>query len=78
VIFSVYWVGLILGESLAERRVASPAVTMWMSNAIFLVIAVVMLAEMGRAGGTARGGGFEGFGSLFKRSRPAPPAEASS
>jgi lipopolysaccharide export system permease protein len=77
-IFSVYWVGLILGESLAERRVASPAVTMWMSNAIFLVIAVVMLAEMGRAGGTARGGGFEGFGSLFKRSRPAPPAEASS
>jgi lipopolysaccharide export system permease protein len=78
VIFSVYWVGLILGESLAERRVASPAVTMWMSNAIFLVVAIVMLAEMGRAGGTARGGGFEGLGSLFKRSRPATPAEASS
>jgi lipopolysaccharide export system permease protein len=78
VIFSVYWVGLILGESLAERRVASPAVTMWMSNAIFLVVAIVMLAEMGRAGGTARGGGFEGLGSLFKRSQPTPPAEASS
>ena len=40
VIFSVYWVGLILGESLAERRVASPAVTMWLSNVIFLVVGI--------------------------------------
>jgi len=77
-IFSVYWVGLILGESLAERRVASPAVTMWMTNVIFLVVALVMLAEMGRAGGTARGGGFEGIGSLFRRSRAVPSAEAAS
>jgi len=76
-IFSVYWVGLILGESLAERRVASPALTMWMSNAIFLFVAIVMLAEMGRTGGTARGGGLEGLGSLFKKSRTAPHAEAS-
>jgi lipopolysaccharide export system permease protein len=77
-IFSVYWVGLILGESLAERRVASPAVTMWMSNAIFLVAAIVMLLQMGRAGGSTRGGGGEGLGGLFGRSRPTRPAEASS
>lgn len=76
IIFSVYWVGLILGESLAERRVASPAVTMWLSNVIFLVIAIVMLARMSHTGGSTRGGGFEGVRSLFGRrtgvaSRPA-------
>ena len=66
-IFSVYWVGLILGESLAERRVASPAVTMWMSNVIFLFLGLILLSRMGRMGGTQRGGGPEGLGWLFGR-----------
>lgn len=69
VIFSVYWVGLILGESLAERRVASPALTMWLSNVIFLAIAIVMLSTMSRTGGNTRGGGIEGLRRLFGRSR---------
>jgi lipopolysaccharide export system permease protein len=66
VIFFVYWVGLILGESLAERRVASPAVTMWMSNVIFLVAGLAMLSRMSRTGGATRGGGSGG------RTRPRP------
>ena len=72
-IFGVYWVGLILGESLAERRVASPAVTMWLTNVIFLIIGLVMLSRMSETGGATRGGGFEGIRSLFKR--PVPPKE---
>lgn len=67
-IFAVYWVGLILGESLAERRVASPAVTMWLSNVIFLLVAIVLLSRMSGTGGNQRGGGPEGLGWLFGRS----------
>jgi lipopolysaccharide export system permease protein len=70
VIFSVYWVGLILGESLAERRVASPAVTMWLSNVIFLILGIVMLSRMSNTGGTTRGGGLEGMRRLFGGSAP--------
>jgi lipopolysaccharide export system permease protein len=55
-IFSVYWVGLIAGESLAERRIASPAVTMWMSNVVFLLVGLWLVRHMGDAGSTVRGG----------------------
>lgn len=57
IIFFIYWAGLLGGETLADRRVADPAVTMWLTNAIFLVIGVVLLARMGHSSGTARGGG---------------------
>lgn len=57
VIFSIYWVGLIAGESLADRHIADPAVTMWASNVIFLAAGIVLVAFMGRTGGHTRGGG---------------------
>ena len=59
IIFSVYWVGLIAGESLADRRVADPAVTMWVSNVVFLIAGIVLASRMGRARGNTRGGGFD-------------------
>jgi lipopolysaccharide export system permease protein len=74
VIFFVYWVGLILGESLAERRVASPVVTMWMTNVIFLVAGLVMLAQMGRTGGGARTGGQGLLGFFGRGEEPGEPA----
>jgi len=52
-------------------------VTMWMSNVIFLGVAIVMLLRMGRTGGGTRDGGFEGLGTLFRRSRPAAGAAGS-
>lgn len=55
-IFSVYWVGLIAGESLADRRVANPAVTMWISNVIFTLVGLWLVRHMGDAGTTVRGG----------------------
>lgn len=57
-IFAVYWMGLIGGESLADRRVADPIVTMWIPNAVFLVVGIALASRMGRAGSTVRGGGF--------------------
>jgi lipopolysaccharide export system permease protein len=59
VIFSVYWVGLIAGESLADRRVADPAVTMWLSNVVFLIAGILLAARMGRTSVNTRGGGVD-------------------
>ena len=56
-IFAIYWAGLIGGESLADRRVADPAVTMWLSNVVFFLVGLVLVGGMGRAGATVRGGG---------------------
>jgi lipopolysaccharide export system permease protein len=60
-IFTVYWVGLIGGEKLADNSGAEPMITMWITNVIFLVAGLVMATRMGRAGGTVRGGGFQEF-----------------
>lgn len=77
VIFFVYWAGLLGGETLADRRVAEPAVTMWVTNVVFFVAALVLLVRMGHSSGTSRGGG--GFAdfvrTFFGRSRR-PEAEA--
>lgn len=83
VIFFIYWAGLLGGESLADRRIADPALTMWITNAVFFAGAVIMLARMGHSSGTSRGGG--GFAdfvrTFFGRSRRAgvgtPDIEAS-
>ncbi len=58
-IFSVYWVGLIGGESLADKNLGSPFFTMWIPNIVFAIVGVLMLRYMGRTGATARGGGWE-------------------
>lgn len=57
VIFFIYWAGLLGGETLADRRVADPAVTMWLTNVVFLGAALFLLARMGHSSGTSRGGG---------------------
>ena len=58
-VFAVYWMGLIGGESLADRRVADPFVTMWVPNLVFIAVGVLLASRMGRAGSTVRGGGWE-------------------
>lgn len=56
-IFAIYWMGLIGGESLADRRVADPIITMWIPNLVFTVVGLLLVTRMGRAGSTVRGGG---------------------
>lgn len=58
VIFAVYWSGLIAGETLADRNVAPPALTMWLPNVIFTIIGIGLYRRMGRETGTSRGGGW--------------------
>ena len=58
VVFGLYYVGLIAGESLARRGMMPPVVSMWLANLLFGTIALIMLARMGRESGTSRGGDF--------------------
>ncbi|HET6763644.1 MAG TPA: LptF/LptG family permease, partial [Longimicrobiaceae bacterium] len=60
VIFSVYYIGLIGGESLAGAGRASPIVAMWIVNAIMTVLGVIGLTQMGKESSTARNAGFAG------------------
>lgn len=57
VVFSLYYVGLIAGESLADRGVLSPFVAMWTANGIFSVIGLSLWRGVGREQTSARGGG---------------------
>jgi lipopolysaccharide export system permease protein len=54
IVFSLYYIGLIGGESLAGRGIVTPVVAMWGMNAVMLVIGLVGLATMGRETSTAR------------------------
>jgi lipopolysaccharide export system permease protein len=54
IIFSLYYVGLIGGETLAGRGYVTPLVAMWIVNALMTVLGVIGLATMGRETATAR------------------------
>jgi lipopolysaccharide export system permease protein len=56
VVFGIYYVGLIAGESLARRGMVPPVVSMWIANVVFGVIALILLAKMGKEAGSNRGG----------------------
>jgi len=43
IFFLLYWVFLIGGEKLADRRLISPAVAMWSGNVVILLIGTVLL-----------------------------------
>jgi lipopolysaccharide export system permease protein len=57
-IFGLYYVGLIGGESLADKAYLPPWVAMWAANIILLVIGLILASQMGREASTARGGDF--------------------
>jgi lipopolysaccharide export system permease protein len=58
-VFSVYYVGLIGGEELGDRLIVPPFFAMWTPNLIFLLVALPLLWEVRRAGGTAHGGDWD-------------------
>ena len=65
-VFAIYYVGLIGGESLADRGLLTPFWAMWAANVIFAVVGLFLLARMGREGATSRGGD---FGELREQAR---------
>ena len=50
-LFLVYYVFLISGEKLADRRLMEPWLAMWLANIVFLVVAVFILKQTNRESG---------------------------
>jgi lipopolysaccharide export system permease protein len=75
VVFALYYVGLIGGESLANEGLVPPFWAMWGTNVIMTVVGLVMLARMGRDQNTGRGGTWgdriDALKARFKRPRRA-------
>ena len=57
-IFSIYYVGLIGGEALANEGFVPPWIAMWITNGLFGTLGMIGLWKMGREGSTGRGGGW--------------------
>jgi len=73
VVFAIYYIGLIGGESLANHNIISPFWAMWADNVIFLLVGLFLVSRMGREGVTTRGGNFaetmDKISGWFTRSR---------
>jgi lipopolysaccharide export system permease protein len=55
-IFALSYVGLIGGESLANKGYINPILAMWSANSVFTVIGLILYARMGHEASSARGG----------------------
>jgi LPS export ABC transporter permease LptG len=58
-VFSIHYVGLTAGESLADRGLVSPWVAMWTPNILLTVVGVLGLIKVSRESGSTRGGDFQ-------------------
>ena len=61
VVFAIYYVGLIAGESLADRAFLTPFWAMWAANVILTGVGILLMVRMGREGATSRGGDLTEF-----------------
>ena len=72
-IFSVHYIGLTAGESLADRGFISPWVAMWTPNIVLTVVGLLGLVWVSRESGSTRGGDFQevldAIRHLFRRVR---------
>jgi lipopolysaccharide export system permease protein len=57
-VFGLYYVGLIGGETLADKGYLPPWLAMWAANIVLLLAGLVLVARMGRESSTSRGGDF--------------------
>lgn len=80
VIFGIYYVGLIAGETLADKNLLTPFIAMWAANILLLIAGVILLARMGRESATTRGGDvremMEIMRSMLRRDRRTGSARA--
>lgn len=58
-VFSVYYMGLIGGEELADEGIISPFWAMWAPNLLFLGLGIWGYIKTGREASTTRGGGWD-------------------
>ena len=59
VIFALFWISLIGGETLADNGHAHPALAMWLPNLILLPLGILMVHRISKEVATARGGGWD-------------------
>jgi LPS export ABC transporter permease LptG len=58
-VFSIHYVGLTAGESLADRGFVSPWVAMWTPNILLTLLGLIGLTRVSRESGSTRGGDFQ-------------------
>jgi len=75
-VYSVFYVGLTAGETLADRGYAPPGLAMFSPNIILGTIALVGLVLVHRGGGSSRGGEFPDLLRPFRRLRVEPSMNA--
>ena len=68
-IFSIYYVGLIGGESLADEGLMPPVLAMWQTNLVFGTLGVIALLRAGREQSSGRGGGWGDLPRWLRRPR---------
>jgi lipopolysaccharide export system permease protein len=72
-VFSIHYVGLTAGESLADRGHVEPWVAMWTPNIALTIVGILGLLRVSRESGTTRGGDFQevldGIRHLMRRLR---------
>ena len=71
VIFGFYYIGLIGGESLADRGVITPFWSMWGPNFVMTVIGTILFMRLGYEQASARGGWFGEWRAKRRRLREA-------
>jgi len=73
-VFSIHYVGLTAGESLADRGIVSPWVAMWTPNIVLTLLGLIGLVRVSRESGSTRGGDFQevvdGIKHLLRRLGP--------
>ena len=58
-VFSVHYVGLTAGESLADRGLMSPWLAMWAPNIVLTILGLIGMVRLSRESGSTRGGDFQ-------------------
>jgi lipopolysaccharide export system permease protein len=59
IIFALFWVSLIGGETLADNGHVHPALAMWLPNLLLLPLGILLVSRISREVATARGGGWD-------------------
>jgi lipopolysaccharide export system permease protein len=58
-VFTIHYVGLTAGESLADRAFVAPWAAMWTPNIVLTIVGVLGLLRVNRESGSTRGGDFQ-------------------
>jgi lipopolysaccharide export system permease protein len=70
-VFSIHYVGLTAGESLADRGLVAPWEAMWTPNIVLTILGLIGLYRVRRETGSTRGGDFQevldGIRHLWRR-----------